>query len=168
LVGNDEICIYGHFCEAIIFKMAANKIVKLSMVSDFNENWYLGVFWSEELVSNDEPCIHMPKFWYGGRFRTSVFASNHNQTSLLLLLLLLLFLFFFSPWTCPTKFSETDDPIFTKLHRKVDPHLKKCHHVLEFSKWPPLPWKPWTYVKVFEFTYIGNCQRDFHKTCHIY
>ena len=32
--------------------MAANKIVKLSMVSDFNENWYLGVgvFWSEELV----------------------------------------------------------------------------------------------------------------------
>ena len=127
------------------------------MVSDFNENWYLGVFWSEELVSNDEPCIHMPKFWYGGRFRTSVFASNHNQTSLLLLLLLLLFLFFFSPWTCPTKFSETDDPIFTKLHRKVDPHLKKCHHVLEFSKWPPLPWKPWTYVKIVDLTYIGNC-----------
>jgi hypothetical protein len=40
LVGNDEICIQGHFYEAIIFKMAANKIVKLSMVSDFNENWY--------------------------------------------------------------------------------------------------------------------------------
>jgi hypothetical protein len=29
-------------------------------------------------------------------------------------------------WTCPTKFSETDDPIFTKLHRKVDSHLKRC------------------------------------------
>jgi hypothetical protein len=42
----------------------------------------------------------------------------------------------------PTKFSETDDPIFTKLHRKVDPHLKKCNQVLEFSKWPSLPWKP--------------------------
>jgi hypothetical protein len=42
---------------------------------------------------------------------------------LLLLLLLLFFLFFFSEWTCPTKFSETDDPIFTKLHRKVDPHV---------------------------------------------
>jgi len=26
------------------------------MVSDFNENWYLGVFWSEELVGNDEIC----------------------------------------------------------------------------------------------------------------
>jgi hypothetical protein len=37
--------------------MAANKIVKLSMVSDFNENWYLGLFWSEELVGNDEICI---------------------------------------------------------------------------------------------------------------
>jgi hypothetical protein len=38
----------------------------------------------------------------------------------------------------PTKFSETDDPIFTKLHRKVEPHLKRCILVLEFSKWPPI------------------------------
>jgi hypothetical protein len=38
LVGNDAICIQGHFYEAIIFKMAANTIVKLSMDSDFNEN----------------------------------------------------------------------------------------------------------------------------------
>jgi hypothetical protein len=76
---------------------------------------------------------------------------------LLLLLLLLLFLFFFSPWTCPTKFSETDVPIFTKLHRKVDPHLKRYHQILELSKWPPLPWKPWTYVKIVDLTYIRNC-----------
>ena len=55
--------------------------------------------------------------------------------------------------------SQTDDPIFTKLHRKVDPHLKRCHQILEFWKWPPLPWKPWTYVKIFDLTYIGNCQR---------
>jgi hypothetical protein len=165
-----KFAIQCHFQEATIFKMAANKIVKLSMVSDFNEHWYLGVFWSEEWVGNDETCIHMPEFWYGGRLGTSVFASKHNQTSLLLLLLLLLliFLFFFSPWTCPTKFSEIDDPIFTKLHRKVDPHLKKCNQVLEFSKWPSLPWKPWTYVKIFDLTYIRNCLRDFHKTWHIY
>jgi hypothetical protein len=52
--------------------------------------------------------------------------------------------------------------IFTELYRKVDPHLKRCHQVLEFSKWPPLPWKPWTYVKIFDLTYIGNCERDFH------
>ena len=67
------------------------------------------------------------------QFLTSVFASKHNQTSLLLSF----FLFFFSPWTCSTKFSETDDPIFAKLHRKVEPHLKRCILVLEFSKWPP-------------------------------
>ena len=85
-----------------------------------------------------------------------------------LLLLLLLFLFFFSPWTCLTKFSETDDTIFTKLHRKVDLHLKRCTQVLKFSKWPPFPWKPWTYVKIVYLTYIGNCRRDFHKTWHIY
>jgi hypothetical protein len=35
LIGNDEICIQGHLYEATNFKMAANKIVKLSMVSDF-------------------------------------------------------------------------------------------------------------------------------------
>ena len=58
--------------------MAANKIVKLLMVSDFNENWYLGVFWSEELVGNDETCIHMPECWYGGHLGTSVFASKLN------------------------------------------------------------------------------------------
>jgi hypothetical protein len=29
LVGNDEICIQGHFYEATIFKMAANKIEKI-------------------------------------------------------------------------------------------------------------------------------------------
>ena len=60
---------------------------------------------------------------------------------------------------CPTKFSETDGPTFTKLHKKVDPHLKRSHQVLEFSKWPPLPWKPLTYVKIIDLTYIGNCQR---------
>jgi len=52
----------------------------LSMVSDFNANWYLGVFWSEELVGNDETCIHIPKFWYEGRLGTFVFASKHNET----------------------------------------------------------------------------------------
>ena len=77
----------------------------------------------------------------------------------------LIIIFFFSSWTCPTKFSETDDPIFTKIHRKVDPYLKRCHQVLVFSKWPPLPWKSWTYVKI---AYIRNCQRDFHKAWHIY
>jgi hypothetical protein len=40
-----------------IFKMAANKIGKFSMFSDFNENWYLGLFSSEELIGNDENCI---------------------------------------------------------------------------------------------------------------
>jgi hypothetical protein len=40
-----------------IFNMAADKIGKISMFSDFNENWYLEVFWSEELIGNDENCI---------------------------------------------------------------------------------------------------------------
>jgi hypothetical protein len=57
LIGNDEICIQGHFYVATNFKMAANKIEKLLMISDFNENWYLGVFWSEELIGNDAICL---------------------------------------------------------------------------------------------------------------
>ena len=42
---------------AAILKMVADKIGKISMLSDFNENLYLGLFWSEELISNDEHCI---------------------------------------------------------------------------------------------------------------
>ena len=42
---------------AAILKMTADKIGKFSMFSDFNENWYLGLFWSEELIGNDENCI---------------------------------------------------------------------------------------------------------------
>jgi poly(3-hydroxyalkanoate) synthetase len=57
LIGNDKNCIQGHFYNATVSKMAASKIGKLLMVFDFNENLYLGVFWSEELVGNDEICI---------------------------------------------------------------------------------------------------------------
>jgi hypothetical protein len=32
--------------------------------------------------------------------------------------------------------------LVTMAIRKVDPHLKRCHQILEFSKWLPLPWKP--------------------------
>ena len=39
--------------------MAADKIGKMSKFSDFNENWYLGLFWSEELIGNDENCTPM-------------------------------------------------------------------------------------------------------------
>jgi hypothetical protein len=42
---------------AAIFKMAADKIGQISMFSDFNENWYLGLFWSEELIGNYVNCI---------------------------------------------------------------------------------------------------------------
>jgi len=102
------------------------------------------------------------------KFGDLLFLHRFLLLLLFFLLFFFFFFFFFSEWTCPTKFSETDDPIFTKLHRKVDPHLKRCTQVLEFSKWPPLPWKPWTYVKIFDLTYIGNRQRDFHKIWHIY
>ena len=42
---------------AAILKMAADKIGKMSMFSDFNEKLYLGLFWSEKLIGNDENCI---------------------------------------------------------------------------------------------------------------
>jgi hypothetical protein len=100
LIGIDENCIQGHFYDATVSKMAASKIVKLSVVSD----WYLGVFWSEKLVGNDENCIHMPEFWYESRLGTSVSAPKHNQTSLLLLFS---FLSFRGTWTCPRQISGT-------------------------------------------------------------
>jgi len=57
--------------------------------------------------------------------------TQSNQVIIIIIIPLLLSRFY------PTKFSETDDPILTKLHRKVDPHLKRCIEVLVFSKWPP-------------------------------
>jgi hypothetical protein len=42
---------------AAIFKMATDKIGEISMFSDFNEHLYLRLFWSEELIGNDENCI---------------------------------------------------------------------------------------------------------------
>jgi hypothetical protein len=29
------------------------------MFSDYNENWYVGLFWSEELIGIDENCINL-------------------------------------------------------------------------------------------------------------
>jgi hypothetical protein len=49
-----------------IFKMAADKIVKISMFSDFNENLYLGLFWSEELIGNDENGIQSHFYFQNG------------------------------------------------------------------------------------------------------
>ena len=57
LIGNDDNCIQGHFYDTTVSNMATNKIYKLSIVSDFNENVYQGIFWSEEFVGNDEICI---------------------------------------------------------------------------------------------------------------
>jgi hypothetical protein len=51
---------------AAIFKMTADKIDKISMFSDFNENWYLGLFWSEELIDNDENCIQGHFYFQNG------------------------------------------------------------------------------------------------------
>jgi hypothetical protein len=35
---------------------------EISVFSNFNENWYLVLFWSEELIGNDEICIQGPLF----------------------------------------------------------------------------------------------------------
>ena len=37
--------------------MATDEIGKISISSNFNENLYLGIFWSEELIGSDENCI---------------------------------------------------------------------------------------------------------------
>ena len=61
------------FSVFFIFKMAANKIGKISMFSDFNENWYLGLFWSAELVGSDEICTH------GHFYEATIFKMAVNK-----------------------------------------------------------------------------------------
>ena len=52
---------------AAIFKMAAEKFDNISMFSHFNENWYLGLFWSEQLIGDDEICIQGHFYFQIGR-----------------------------------------------------------------------------------------------------
>jgi hypothetical protein len=53
--------------------MAANKIGKISMFSNFNENWYLGLFWSTELVGSDAICTH------GYFYEATIFKMAANK-----------------------------------------------------------------------------------------
>ena len=59
--------------------MAADKIGTISMFSDFNENWYLGLFWSEELIGNDENCIQ------GHSYDATVSKMAANKIGILLM-----------------------------------------------------------------------------------
>ena len=52
---------------AAILKMTAEKFVKISMFSGFSENLYLGLFWSEELIGNDENYIQDLFYFQNGR-----------------------------------------------------------------------------------------------------
>jgi poly(3-hydroxyalkanoate) synthetase len=53
--------------------MAANKIDQLLIVSNFNKNWYLGVFWNVEFVGNDEICIQ------GDFYEATIFKMAANK-----------------------------------------------------------------------------------------
>ena len=66
---------------ATIFKLAADKISKISMFSDFNENLYLGLFWSDELIDNDENCIQGHFFFQNGHDKIGKISmfSNFNE-----------------------------------------------------------------------------------------
>jgi hypothetical protein len=49
------------------------------MFSDVNENWYLGLFWSEELIGNDENCIQ------GHSYDATVSKVAANKIGILLM-----------------------------------------------------------------------------------
>jgi hypothetical protein len=58
---------------ASIFKMVADEIGKISMFSHFNGNSYLGLFWCDELIGNDEICIQ------GHFYEATVFKMGANK-----------------------------------------------------------------------------------------
>ena len=65
-------------------KLRANgrdKIGKISMFSDFNENLYLGLSWSDELIGNDEHCIRMAAILKDSRDKIDKISmfSNFNE-----------------------------------------------------------------------------------------
>ena len=59
--------------------MAADKIGTISMFSDFNEKWYLGLFWSEEQIGNNKNCIQ------GHSYDATVSKMAANKIGILLM-----------------------------------------------------------------------------------
>ena len=59
--------------------MAANKIGKIPMFSNFNENWYLRLFWGEELIGNDATVFKMGD----NKIDKLLMGSDFNQNSYL-------------------------------------------------------------------------------------
>jgi hypothetical protein len=79
---NDPECNFHHYQSIPHFKITLDinlhwnqRTLKwiLLMISDFNENWYLGVFWSKELVCNDEICIQ------GHLYEAAIFKMTVNK-----------------------------------------------------------------------------------------
>jgi hypothetical protein len=62
---NKFIIIQSFFSSLLLFLKV--KIGKKSMFSDFNENWCLGLFWSEEFIGNDKNCIQGHFYFQNGR-----------------------------------------------------------------------------------------------------
>jgi hypothetical protein len=139
-----------------IFKMAADKIGELSMVSDFNENWYLGVFWSEELVGalNSDTgvvwgllCLHpntiQSSYYYYNNSSSSRsdFVRPNSQR------LIIRYLIDFTGRWIPSQEVHSSLGIF-KLTAVAMETVNVCQNI-----WPHLYWK---------------LQRDFDKTWHIY
>ena len=102
-------------------------LMKFNLLCPPNEVSYYSYYITPTVVGW---CIAILRFFFTIIKFPNLLFLHRFLLLLLLLLLLFLFLFFFSLWACPNQFSETDDPIFTKLHRKVDTHLKRCTQVL--------------------------------------
>jgi hypothetical protein len=88
-VRNWLVMMYMAFRVIFIFKMAANKIGKIPMFSNFNENWYLGLFWIEELIGNDDNCIQGHFYdatvskMGANKFEKLLMVSDFNENSYL-------------------------------------------------------------------------------------
>jgi hypothetical protein len=107
-----------------ILKMPADKIGKISMFSDFNGNVYLWLFWSAELIGNDENCIQGHFYFQNGRQQN---LQNFNvlwfQWKLIFSLILKWEHWYFADFVGDL-FENKNDPEYNFHHYQSIPHFK--------------------------------------------
>ena len=158
LCRNIHRCIQGYYYDATVSKMAANKIEKLSMVSDFNENWYLRYFEVRNWL--------VPWILIWGSFGDFCFCIQ-TRSNLVIIIIIILPLLLIAVNLSDQILREWWFGLYPTSQESGSPS-QEVHSGLGIFNMTTVAMETVNPCQIFDLTYIGNHQRNFHKALHIY
>jgi hypothetical protein len=139
----------------------------LSMVSDFNENWYLGIFEVRNWLPMMKLAFTCPNSDMGVVWGLLCLHPNTIKPSYYFY-----YYYYYYSSSSPNEFIQPNPQrlMIRSLLNFTERWIpsQKVQSGLGIFKMALLPWKPWRYINIFDLTYIGNYRRDFHQTWHKY